>query len=130
MKKVKSKELLLQQVEFVFVQKGEARHQVTAAAGFRFAQGQALLDNSMDFRDTAAVLTDCDLLISADSGVVHLAGALGVPSWVALRWIPEWRWGLGSPSTPWYSCMKLFRQPRPGDWASVVQTIVNILSSG
>ena len=48
----------------------------------------------MDFRDTAAVLANCDLLISSDSAVVHLAGAMGVPTWLALRWIPEWRWGL------------------------------------
>ena len=48
----------------------------------------------MDFRDTAAVLANCDLLISSDSAVVHLAGAMGIPTWLALRWIPEWRWGL------------------------------------
>ena len=48
----------------------------------------------MDFKDTAAVLANCDLLISSDSAVVHLAGAMGVPTWLALRWIPEWRWGL------------------------------------
>lgn len=119
----------LHNVEFVVVQKGEARHQVTAAAGFRLAQGQALLDNSMDFRDTAAVLADCDLLISADSGVVHLAGALGVPSWVALRWIPEWRWGLNGSQTPWYKCLRLFRQPNQGNWRAVVKTMVHELQS-
>ena len=48
----------------------------------------------MNFKDTAAVLANCDLLISSDSAVVHLAGAMGIPSWLALRWIPEWRWGL------------------------------------
>ena len=49
----------------------------------------------MDFLDTAAVLSNCDLLISSDSAVVHLAGAMGIPTWLALRWIPEWRLGIG-----------------------------------
>jgi hypothetical protein len=78
---------------------------------------------SLDFRDTAAVLANCDLLISADSGVVHLAGAMGLPTWVALRWIPEWRWGLNGTESPWYSSVRLFRQPWDGDWISVVQEI-------
>ena len=56
----------------------------------------------MDFLDTAAILANCDLLISSDSAVVHLAGAMGIPTWLALRWIPEWRWGLEGTSTAWY----------------------------
>ena len=82
----------------------------------------------MDFRDTAAVIGNCDLVISSDSGVVHLAGAMGIPCWVALRWIPEWRWGLHGASTPWYESVRLFRQERQGDWKSVFHSIRKILT--
>ena len=64
----------------------------------------------MDFRETAAVIANCDLVISSDSCVAHLSGALGIPTWLALRWIPEWRWGLEGTSTSWYSSIRLFRQ--------------------
>ena len=77
----------------------------------------------MDFCDTAAVIANCDLVISSDSSVAHLAGAMGVPTWVALRWIPEWRWGLEGNSTAWYSSLKLFRQRFDGDWAGVVRAM-------
>ncbi|MCP9775635.1 glycosyltransferase family 9 protein [Cyanobium sp. WAJ14-Wanaka] len=107
-------------VEFVSIQKGAGSDQLRLDAGLPFVDGQAAVDASMDFRDTAAVLANCDLLISADSGVVHLAGALGLPTWVALRKVPEWRWGPSGEHTPWYSSLRLFRQPSDGDWASVV----------
>jgi hypothetical protein len=60
---------------------------------------------------------------------VHLAGALGVPTWLALRWIPEWRWGLTGDTTPWYGSVRLFRQHRDGDWAPVVQAMRKQLAS-
>ena len=110
----------IQNMEFVVVQKGDGLEQLDPEAGFDFAPGQEHLSASMDFRDTAAVLKSCDLLISADSGVVHLAGALGVPTWVGLRWIPEWRWRLQGITTPWYDSLRLFRQAHDGDWTSVV----------
>ena len=112
-----------EKTEFVVVQKGEGLKQLKPQTGFRFAPGQELLTASMDFRDTAAALISCDLLISADSGVVHVAGALGVPTWVALRWIPEWRWGLQGRTTPWYESLRLFRQPHDGAWTDVVQVM-------
>ena len=110
----------LDNIEFVAVQKGDALQQLDPDMGLTFVDGQDTFNASMDFRDTAAVLKCCDLLISADSGVVHLAGALGIPTWVALRWVPEWRWGLNGSSTAWYSTLKLFRQRELGDWASVI----------
>ena len=90
----------------------------------KFVSGQKYVSKSMDFKDTAAVLANCDLLISSDSAVAHLAGAMSVPTWLALRWIPEWRWGLEGEQTPWYDSMRLFRQPRDGDWNAVIQSIV------
>jgi tetratricopeptide (TPR) repeat protein len=73
------------------------------------------------FLDTAAVMTLCDLIITSDTAVAHLAGALGLPTWVALRHIPDWRWLLDRDDSPWYPSIKLYRQPRPGDWQSVFE---------
>ncbi len=110
----------LEGVEFVSVQKGAGSEQLQLDAGLPFVEGQVAVSASMDFIDTAAVLANCDLLISADSGVVHLAGALGIPTWVALCYVPEWRWGLKGERTPWYPSLHLFRQPGHGDWTSVM----------
>ena len=83
----------------------------------------------MDFCDTAAVIANCDLVITSDSSVAHLAGAMGVPTWLALRWVPEWRWGLHGSCTSWYSSMRLFRQKYDGDWAGVVEAMQQELSN-
>jgi tetratricopeptide (TPR) repeat protein len=69
-----------------------------------------------DFAETAAVLANLDLVISVDTAAVHLAGALGVPVWIALPLAPDWRWGLGRSDSPWYPTARLFRQERRGDW--------------
>ena len=116
-------------VEFLSIQKGAGSEQLRLDAGLPFVAGQGDFSATLDFRDTAAVLANCDLLVSADSGVVHLAGAMGIPAWVALRWIPEWRWGLEGSSNPWYQSVRLFRQPRNGDWNSVVQAMATALQA-
>ncbi|MBP2298676.1 tetratricopeptide repeat protein [Azospirillum picis] len=72
-----------------------------------------------DFADTAAIMTALDLVVSSCTGPAHLAGALGVPLWVALPFSPDWRWLLARDDSPWYPTAKLFRQPSPGDWSSV-----------
>jgi len=71
------------------------------------------------FADTAAIMMNLDLVISSDSSVPHLAGALGVPIWVALPFSAEWRWLLDRSASPWYPTMRLFRQSTPGDWHKV-----------
>jgi hypothetical protein len=71
------------------------------------------------FLDTAAIMQNCDLVITADTAPAHLAGALGVPAWVALKYVPDWRWFLGRADCPWYPSLRLFRQAAPNDWASV-----------
>ncbi len=119
----------LEQTEFVALQKGEGLQQLDLDAGLPFVAGQTNVTKAMDFRDTAGVLANCDLVISSDSGVVHLAGAIGVPCWVGLRWIPEWRWGLSGTTTAWYDSVRLFRQPRQGDWSSVFNTMSQALTS-
>jgi ADP-heptose:LPS heptosyltransferase len=65
----------------------------------------------------------CDRVISADTAPVHLAGALGVPTWVALKHVPDWRWFLGRDDSPWYPSLRLFRQPVLNDWTSVFKQI-------
>jgi hypothetical protein len=71
------------------------------------------------FLDSAAIMENCDLVISCDTALAHLAGALGVPAWIALKHVPDWRWFLGRSDSPWYPSLKLFRQPAPGDWTTV-----------
>ena len=75
------------------------------------------------FAQTAALIANLDLVISADTAIAHLAGALGVPTWVALGHVPEWRWMLDRPDTPWYPSMRLFRQKNHSDWDGVFEDI-------
>lgn len=81
-----------------------------------------------DFADTAAALSALDLLISADTSVVHLAGALGRPVWTMVPFSPDWRWLLGREDTPWYPSMRLFRQPRRRDWRSTLARVTSELA--
>ena len=76
-----------------------------------------------DFADTAAVLQSLDLVITVDTALAHLAGALGVAVWVALPFVPDWRWLLEREDSPWYPTMRLFRQKRPGEWDEVFERI-------
>ena len=79
------------------------------------------------FRETAAAMMNLDLVISADTAVAHLAGALGQPVWTALSSQPEWRWPEGKSETPWYPTMWLFRQPAPADWDAVFADMAGYL---
>jgi hypothetical protein len=77
-------------------------------------------DELNDFNDTAALVAALDLVISADTAVVHLAGGLGVPVWVLNRFDTCWRWLLERTDSPWYRSARVFRQPASGDWDSVI----------
>jgi len=76
-----------------------------------------------DYAETAALVANLDLVLTVDTSVAHVAGALGVPCWVMLPFAPDWRWTLGRDDTPWYASLRLFRQPRPGDWDGVIAAV-------
>ena len=76
-----------------------------------------------DFGDTAGAIEALDLVISVDTAVAHLAGAMGKSVWLMLPFLPDWRWLMGRKDSPWYPTMRLFRQPKPGDWATVIDHI-------
>ena len=75
------------------------------------------------FDHTAAIIEQMDVILSIDTYIVHLAGAMNIPAWIMLPYTPDWRWFLDRSDTPWYPSSRLFRQEAPGDWASVIDTI-------
>jgi hypothetical protein len=80
-----------------------------------------------DFADTAAIIANLDLVISIDTVVAHLAGAMGKPVWTLLPFVPDWRWLLNRNDSPWYPSMRLFRQTRANDWAGVFKRLKQTL---
>jgi hypothetical protein len=75
------------------------------------------------FVDSAGLMMLLDLVITSDTAIAHLAGALGRPVWLVLKHVPDWRWLLDRSDSPWYPTMRLFRQPREGDWTGVFAEI-------
>ena len=108
-------------VRLVSLQHGLGTEQIPQVADrFEVVQLEGDIDRSAGaFMDTAAIMKGLDLVVSSDTSTVHLAGALGVPIWMATPFSPDWRWLLEREDSPWYPTMRLFRQPRPGDWESV-----------
>ncbi|MEG4043376.1 tetratricopeptide repeat protein [Microcoleus sp. Pol17_C1] len=86
-------------------------------------QIEDLSEHCVDFADTAAIISQLDLVICVDTAVAHLAGALGKPVWILLSFVPDWRWMLEREDSPWYPTVRLFRQQKPGDWDGVCDRI-------
>ena len=108
---------LLEQEKALFfsLQLGDAAHDPgRAGVEEQIADLSPLMD---DFASTATLLEQLDLVITIDTAVAHLAGALGIPTWMLLSATPDWRWLLGRSDSPWYPSMRLFRQAKPGDWS-------------
>jgi hypothetical protein len=82
-----------------------------------------------DFADAAALLSELDLLITVDTAMAHLAGALGIPVWILLPHVADWRWLQEREDSPWYPTARLFRQRQAGDWGSVIQRVAGELGS-
>jgi tetratricopeptide (TPR) repeat protein len=112
-------------VRLVSLQKGPGAEQLPALEN-RFAILD-LSDRLNTFLDTAAVIMNLDLVVSVDTAVAHLAGAVGVPVWLALPFVPDWRWLLEREDSPWYPHHRLYRQVRPGDWNEVFERITAAL---
>jgi tetratricopeptide (TPR) repeat protein len=109
---------LLNDVSFYCLQQ-RPQSQQAAATGISFAG----IFDQLTWPDTAAILMNLDLVITVDTAVAHLAGALGRPVWTLLPYAPDWRWMLDRSDSPWYSTMRLFRQPHLNDWQSVMGTV-------
>jgi len=108
-------------IDFFSLQAGEGPEETRLAAGTA-----GIIDHTShihDFADTAALMSQLDLIITVDTAAAHLAGALGRRVWTLLPFVPDWRWGLQGEETPWYPTMQLFRQPSPGDWDSVIRNL-------
>lgn len=116
-------------VSLISLQTGPGAGQLSAVT---FAERIVSFGEELDpgpdaFLDTAAILVGLDLLISCDTSVAHLAGALAVPVWLALHTTSEWRWLLERTDSPWYPTMRLFRQRAAGDWSAVVDDMCRAL---
>jgi len=105
-------------VRLISLQKGPGTEQLAALPGVE-TLGEDFDPGPDAFLDSAAVMDCLDLVITLDSALAHLAGALGRPVWVALKQVPDWRWFLDRSDSPWYPSMRLFRQKTEGDWSSV-----------
>jgi tetratricopeptide (TPR) repeat protein len=115
---------------FISLQKYDGEEQLDAVPFGHLIRRLPELDAGPDaFIDTAAVLKCVDLLVTADTAIAHLAGALAVPTWLCLMHEPDWRWMRHGSSTPWYASLRLFRQPAPGDWASVFAEVAQALTA-
>jgi tetratricopeptide (TPR) repeat protein len=116
------------QVSFVSLQKGHGEEQLESVSFGDSILRLPDLDAGPDaFLDTAAILKCVDLLVTSDTAIAHLAGALGVPTSLCLMREPDWRWMLKGADTPWYQSVRLFRQSASGDWASVYAEIASHL---
>jgi hypothetical protein len=114
-------------VSLLSIQKGPTEAAaLNPPAGMKLATLSPMIAN---FEDTAAILSEIDLLISVDSSPVHLAGALGKPAWVMLPRLPDWRWLLEREDTPWYPTVRLFRQNTPRDWKEVIERVAKELTA-
>jgi ADP-heptose:LPS heptosyltransferase len=114
---------------FVSLQKGPAAEQLKTQPPNLSIRDLGLAAQLKDMSDLAAIITHLDLVVTVDTSVAHLAGALGKPVWVLLAHVADWRWLTEREDSPWYPSARLFRQPAPGDWKSVIAKVVSELSS-
>tara|TARA_Y100001968_G_scaffold329487_1_gene378926 strand:+ start:1533 stop:3344 length:1812 start_codon:yes stop_codon:yes gene_type:complete len=119
-----SKILQKNDVTFLSLQKGFGSEQLdTCSFKEKFIHSQDIINSSWDFHDNAAIIHHCDLIITCDTAVAHLAGGMGKKVWLLLRDLPFWTWGLNDDTTFWYPSMKLFRQTTSGNWDEVMDRV-------
>ena len=117
--------LALKGLRFVSLQFGPRAADIAASGA---ASRLETLEDLGDFATTAALVASLDLVVTVDTAMAHLAGAIGHEAWVLLAHAPDWRWGTRGETTSWYPSLRLFRQPGPGDWDGVVRTLVRALA--
>jgi Flp pilus assembly protein TadD len=110
------------------IQKGHGSEQLIDGSAAELKVQDWGSRTAASFADTAALMHALDLVLTVDTAVAHVAGALGIPVWVMLPCASDWRWLHEREDSPWYPTMRLFRQPRPGDWDSVFSRIVTALN--
>ena len=115
----------LENVEFVSLQKGKYSDEKKSLNEIEFVSGQEEFDKTLDFKITSAVIANCDYIITSDSSIAHLAGSMNIRTYLALSYVPEWRWLSIGEKTNWYKNMSLHRQKNWGEWADVLEEIVN-----
>jgi len=115
----------VEDVDLFSLQFGPAVEQI-APLQSRFPLTDAC-SSSKDFAETAAFVATLDLVVSVDTAIAHLAGAMGLPVWVILPHLADWRWLEHRQDSPWYPTARLFRQPSPGDWKSVAEQLRDAL---
>ena len=114
---------------FLSLQKGPGSEQLEDFSfSHRFVCCQDEINQTWDFVETAAMIVNCDLVITNDTSVAHLAGGLGQPTWLLLTLCPDWRWGMED-TTFWYPSMRLFRQRERGNWAEVMERVLTALKT-
>jgi ADP-heptose:LPS heptosyltransferase len=110
--------------KFLSLQKGFGTEQLDDCSfKNKFVQCQPQIDSTWDFLENAAIIENCDLIITSDTSVAHLAGGMGKQTWLLLKHIPEWRWGIDSDKSFWYPSMKLFRQKERSNWREVMERV-------
>lgn len=114
-------------VKFLSLQKGPAAQELASAAPCSYFAPITISWDTLS--STAAIISSMDLVISVDTMVAHLAGALAKPVWTLLPFNADWRWMVDTDRSPWYPTMQLFRQSKPGDWLSVTEQIAQRLSA-
>jgi hypothetical protein len=114
-------------VRLFSLQKGDGIEQLEQVDVDVIDLGRGLDEKTGAFVETAAVVQNLDLVVTADTAVAHLAGALSVPVWVALPHVPNWRWGVDGDDSPWYPSLRLFRQTERGSWEPVFHQIAEAL---
>ena len=111
-------------VNFLSLQKGFGSEQLeTCSFKESFVKCQKYINDTWDFLETASIIDNCDLIITCDTAVAHLAGGMGKEVWLLLKDIPFWTWGRKSAKTIWYPSMKLFRQDKENDWKEVMKRV-------
>jgi Tfp pilus assembly protein PilF len=119
----------LSNVRLISLQKGQGAEQLDCLPAGMTVETYDFDEGPDAFLDSAAMIEACDLVITADTAPAHLAGALGVPTWIALKHVPDWRWFLASDDSPWYPSARLFRQTATGNWGSVFAAMATQLIS-